>query len=460
MSGRSLAVAVLLLSTACSSGPGARTAPVPAPAPTPAGVPVPAIDPAGQVAADAAAVTPANGLLLPALFTRHHIFIRATIGGIPGLLLFDSGASATILSPRIVRRLALAYRGRHLAFGIGEPVTSASQYDGTEIAMGPLAIRPATVLSWADAGLPTYAGATPDGVIGYDLLRAYVVLVDVHGGRLVAFDSGATRPPIRRGGQAIPLRVTNGLPVVDMELFAGPQMTTPSEPSASTLPIVIDFGAGAGLQISRSTAERIALTARLRDARPRQLVGIGGMVEILEGITDSVRVAGATIPQAIVAADTTTVTSIALANAEGFVGTEVLRRFAVTLDYSRGRAVFEPNVALRTPFCRNAAGLCVRTESSLRGAEVYFVDPGSPGARIGIRPGMLLLAVDGTSVAQFSPAEIDRLLDRGPGAVLEIVRNSAQFRAINRDTGPQRSPASRRPPPRERVGETVRLPSP
>jgi hypothetical protein len=450
-------VALLLLATACGGGGVARPLPQPTPAAIPAGEPMPIRDAADQrPATDAVAVS--DGLVLPAVFTRHHAFIRATIGGAPALLLFDSGASATILSPRLVRRLGLAYRGRYVAFGIGEPVTGASQHEGTDIAMGPLAIRPATVLSWSDAGFPTYGRTTPDGIIGYDLLRSYVVTVDVHGGRIVAYDSSTAPPSARRSGETVPLRVTNGLPVVDMDVFAT-ALTPVVPPVASTLPVVIDFGAGAGVQVTRDAAERLGFPARLRDARARQMVGIGGTVELLEGVADSIRIAGAAIPHAIIAADTSMVSSVALADAQGFVGTEVLRRFAVTLDYLRGRVMFEPNAALRAPFCRNNAGLCVRIEASLRGAEVYFVDPGSPGARAGIRPGNVILTIDGASVANFTPLEVDRLLDRGPGAVLEVVRSSAQFRALGRD-GTQRVPTTRRPAPRERVWETVRLPNP
>ena len=460
---RALRVVVSLsLATACGGGGPVRPSPQPAPSAIPAGAPSPVQAPADQrAAADAAAVSSSvgEGLILPAVFTRHHAFIRATVGGTPALLLFDSGASATILSPRLVRRLGLAYRGRYVAFGIGEPVTGASQYEGTDIAMGPLAIRPATVLSWSDAGFPTYGRTVPDGIIGYDLLRSYVLTIDVHGGRIVAFDSSSAPQAVRRGGEALPLRVTNGLPVVDMDVFASALTPIVAPPIASTLPVVIDFGAGAGVQISRDASERLGFPARLRDARARQMVGIGGTVELLEGLTDSIRIAGAAIPNAIVAADTTMVPSVALAEAQGFIGTEVLRRFAVTLDYSRGRVVFEPNAALRAPFCRNSAGLCVRSEVSLRGVEVYFVDPASPGARAGIRPGNVILAIDGASVSQFTPSEIDRLLDRGPGAVLEIVRSSAQFRALGREA-PQRGPLSRRSAARERVGETVRLPNP
>lgn len=452
------AVAMLLLANACGGGSSARPSPQPIPAAIPAGAPSPARAAAGQRSAtDGAAV--GEGLVLPAVFTRHHVFIRATVGGAPALLLFDSGASATILSPRLVRRLGLAYRGRYVAFGIGEPVTGASQYDGTDIAMGPLAIRPSTVLSWSDAGFPTYGATVPDGIIGYDLLRSYVVTVDVHGARIVAYDSSSAPQPARRGGETLPLRVTNGLPVVDVDFFASAAAPLIAPPIASTLPVVIDFGAGAGVQVTRDAAQRLGFPARLRDARARQMVGIGGTVELLEGVTDSVRIAGVTIPHAIVAADTSMVSSVALADAQGFIGTEVLRRFAVTLDYPRGRAIFEPNAALRAPFCRNNAGLCVRSDVSSRGVEVFFVDPGSPGARAGIRPGNVILAIDGTSVAQFTPLEVDRLLDRGPGAVLEVVRSSAQFRALGRD-GTQRVPTTRRPAPRERVGETVRLPSP
>jgi hypothetical protein len=406
---------------------------------------------------DAASVGNSGGRVLPGLFSRQHIFLRATVGGAPALLLFDSGASATILSPRLVRRLGLAYRGRHIAFGIGEPVTGASVYEGAEIQIGSVQVRPATVLSWSDAGFPTYSGAVPDGVIGYDLLAASVLMVDATNGRVVAFDTAAPPRPSRRGAQDVAMRITHGLPVVQADVFAsGPSPTLP--PIATSLAMVIDFGAGAGVQLSRSASERLGLPARLRETRRRQLIGIGGVVELPEGLADSLRIAGATIPRVVVATDTAQVASVSLADAEGFIGTEVLRRFAVTLDYARGRAVFEPNVLLRAPFCRNAAGICVRTETALRGAEVVHVEPGSPAARAGIRPRYLILGIDGTSVTQLSISDIDRLLDRGSGAMLEIVRSGAQLRTVPRSEVPGRRQVARAPT-RERMSEFVRLPS-
>jgi hypothetical protein len=293
-------------------------------------------------------------------------------------------------------------------------------------------------------------------VIGYDLLAATVVTIDVVNGRVVAFDTAAPPPP-RRRGQEVPLRITHGLPVVQADIFAG-GAGSPAPPAPTSLAVVIDFGAGASVQLSRGASERLQFPARLRETRVRQLVGIGGMVDLPEGLTDSVRIGGASIPHAVVATDTAATASVALADADGFVGTEVLRRFAVTLDYAHGRAVFEPNALLRTPFCRNAAGICVRTETGLRGAEVVFVDPGSPGARVGIRARYLILGIDGTSVAQLTVADVDRLLDRGAGVLLEIVRTSALMRALARDSPPQRSPVQRRAPTRERISEFVRLP--
>ncbi len=457
-------IALLLGATACGSASTvSQTSPRPAAAPAgqPAAVPTPA-----PAAADASSsafagpATPADGTLLPGAFSRHHLFLRATVGGVPALLLFDSGASATILSPRLVQRLGLAYRGRHVAFGIGEPVTSASAYDGPEIRIGSVQLRPRIVLSWANAAFPMYGPSAPDGVIGFDLLRSFVVHVDALAGRIVAFDTSAP-PPLstRRGARVVALHVRNGLPVVDAEVFVA--AATPAMSSAHVVvPVIVDYGAGAGLQLSRRAAERLGFPMRLRDSRPRQLIGIGGTVEVPEGIADSVRIAGAAIPEAVVAADTTETSSVELADAEGFVGTELLRRFAVTLDYARGRAVFEPNALLRAPFCRNAAGICVRAETSMRGAQVVFVDPGSAGARAGIRPGYLILAVDGASVAQLSAIEVDRLLERGPGPVLEVVRTTAQLRALVRPESGQRGGPGRRAATRERVSDTIRLPAP
>jgi hypothetical protein len=429
------AIALLVLTASCR---GAAAPPQSAPAPTAA----------------------ASGAL-PAAFSRHHVFLRATVGGVPAFLLFDSGASTTILSPRLVQRLGLRYRGRHVAYGVGEPVTNASAYDGTDIRMGAVLIRPATVLSWPGASFPTYAGTTPDGVIGYDLLRSYVVVVDPELGRVTASDTTGPPPPSRRGARTVALRVTNGLPVVDAEIFTSEPVPPRTTVSAS-LPLVIDFGAGAGLQLSRPAAERLGFPGRLRDARVRQLVGIGGTLDLAEGAADSVRIAGAAVPNALIAIDTTQTPSIALAEAEGFIGTELLRRFIVTLDYARGRAVFEPNALLRFPFCRNAAGLCVRAETGQRSAEVAFVDPGSSAARAGIQPGYAILSIDGVSLAQLSSADIDRLLDRGPGPMLEIVRNTALLRTMDRSEGtlPVRIGRSRRVVPRERAGELIRLPAP
>jgi hypothetical protein len=456
------AIALLLLSASCGgAGQAPRSMPGPAPA-APAGEPVAAPRPTERATpAPAADAHERGGSVLPSLFSRHHVFLRATVGGTPALLLFDSGASATILSPRLVQRLGLSYRGRQMAFGIGEPVTDAAAFEGVDIRIGPVQIRPATVLSWPDAGFPTYAGSVPDGVIGYDLLQSRVVLVDAVGGRVVAFDTSTPPPPPRRGAQSVTLRVTYRLPVIDAEIFASGESATDRATTATTFPVVIDFGAGAALQLSRVASVRLGFPARLRDARLRQLVGIGGTIELPEGTTDSVRIAGASVPQALVATDTTETPSVALADAEGLIGTELLRRFVVTLDYVRGRAVFEPNALLRAPFCRNAAGVCVRTEAGLRGAAVVFVDPGSSAARAGIRPGNLILAVDGASVAQLSAAEVDRLLDRGPGALLEVVRSAAQLRALPRPDAPQRGPASRRAATRERErvsSEMIRLP--
>src|SRR5688572_4829066 len=101
MSARVGGVALLLLSAACGGGSAGRVA---TSQPTPAGRPSSPPAPTER-AAPADVVGSGAGIPLPAVFTRYHVFIRATIGGAPALLLFDSGASATIFSPRLVHRL-------------------------------------------------------------------------------------------------------------------------------------------------------------------------------------------------------------------------------------------------------------------------------------------------------------------------------------------------------------------
>jgi predicted metalloprotease with PDZ domain len=143
--------------------------------------------------------------------------------------------------------------------------------------------------------------------------------------------------------------------------------------------------------------------------------------------------------------DTGGVRTVSLAGAQGLVGTELLRRLSIVLDYRRERAILRPTRRLQTPFCRNASGVCFERAVTTGAARVSFLEPRSPAARSGLTLGDVLISVDGIPVTELSDRDIDARFDQS-GAVHTVeVRRGPQ--TAGRPTTPTtRGRAAPRPP--------------
>jgi C-terminal processing protease CtpA/Prc len=98
----------------------------------------------------------------------------------------------------------------------------------------------------------------------------------------------------------------------------------------------------------------------------------------------------------------------------GNIGGGVLRRFKVIFDYSRGRAVFEPNDRFHEPDERDLSGIGLAAEgTNFDTIRVRRVLEDSAAARAGIRAGDLLLSVDGRQAHEVGMSRMRELFKRG-----------------------------------------------
>jgi hypothetical protein len=358
----------------------------------------------------------ATGVRLPSAFSESYVFLRAHIGGQPMLLLFDSGAGATVLLPEVVSRLGLAERGRRLTFGLGGTAPQARTYEGVTIRIGRDSIAVPAVMSWPDAELPSLGIERAVGVIGADLLLARVLEIDWIGSTVTAWDTST----VLRTGSAddvVPLTVSQSLPVLAVHTHTGVRV--------DTVPVVVDYGSSAALILDGSAEAGRRIAPAMRDVRTRRVIGVGGAVDGPEGRVDSIGLGRQRIRAPLTFIDTAGVRSVSLAGAQGMLGTELLRRFSVVLDYTRGRAIFRPTRRLTAPFCRNASGVCFdRTSTSL--PRVAFVDQGSPAGRAGLLTGDILVTLDGAAASELADRDIDARLDQsGVSHVVEVRRGAS-----------------------------------
>ena len=378
-----------------------------------------------------------TGVRLPSAFSESYVFLRADIGGQPALLLFDSGAGATVLLPEVVARLGLAERGRRLTFGLGGTAPQARTYQGVTIRIGTDSVAVPAVVSWPEAELPSLGAEHAVGVIGADLLLARVVEIDWAAATVTAWDTAT----VLRTGSAddvVALSVSQSLPVLSLHAHTGTRV--------DTVPMVVDYGSSAALIFDGSADAGRRIAPAMREVRTRRLIGVGGAVDGPEGRVDSVAIGRQRIRAPLAFIDTAGVRSVSLAGAHGILGTELLRRFSVVLDYTRGRAIFRPTRRLTAPFCRNASGVCFeRTSTSL--PRVAFVDQGSPAGRAGLLTGDILVTLDGVAAGELADREIDARLDQtGTSHVVEV-RRGVSATGVTAVTASPQSARQRAPRP-------------
>ena len=379
-----------------------------------------------------------GGVRLPAAFSESYVFVRAKIGDRPVLLLFDSGAGSTVLSPALVRELRLAPRGRRVTFGLGTVAVQASAFEGVPVTIGDLTISPPAVLSWDDPDLPRLGSERAVGIIGADLLAARILEIDWMDERVIAWDT-ATKIRAQPGDQMLSLAIVQSLPVLSL--------TAHSRGHSRPFSAVVDYGSSGSLIIDGGATVLRALLSDLQDVRPRRVVGVGGGVEGPEGRLDSLAFGDIVLRGALAFVDTAGMPTVALANAHGLIGTELLRRFIVVLDHTHQRAIFRPTRRIQVPFCRNLSGVCFERATLSAPPRVSYVEQRSPAGRAGLVTGDQLLTVDGVTASDLTDRELDARFDMAGIVHIVEVRRGATLRQPTVIPGRSSRNPPRPPPP-------------
>jgi C-terminal processing protease CtpA/Prc len=116
----------------------------------------------------------------------------------------------------------------------------------------------------------------------------------------------------------------------------------------------------------------------------------------------------------------------------GLLGGEILRRFTVTLDYSRSRIILEPNAQLDAPMEFDMSGMSLAAVASDPSTyRVRTLIEQSPAADAGVAVGDLLIAIDGTPVRATTLNDLrPRLRVPGKRFVLTLKRGDTTIERV------------------------------
>ena len=223
-------------------------------------------------------------------------------------------------------------------------------------------------------------GERIDGIIGYSVLRRYIVKIDYDSLSIEFWTRGAFKYP--RGGFLM-RPIINTIPV-----------TTARVKDAETVNarFLFDLGAGLNMMLSTDFLKDSSLLDKKRKMYTKEAEGLGGKIDMQMTVIKEIKLGPyrfRSVP-IYVFEDTYNITSYPYLG--GLIGNDLLRRFNTILNYDRRDIYLIPNTHFNDAFDYSYSGLELYYEEGR--IIVGDVAKGSPAEAVGLIEGDVVVAVN------------------------------------------------------------------
>ncbi len=346
-----------------------------------------------------------DSVTLPlSLYQGRWIMVPVTLGNIRSIFLLDTGASATVISISLAKKLGLPLKGTlAMAAGIFSGVYFVH---APAMEIGGARVDPQTIVA-LDLDGGEFGATVPGigGIVGYDFLSRFVTVVDYQGGKITFSPVSSFSPSA--DDVAIPVE----LDAQDLML--------PVEVNGKSAKFILDTGNGSGIVVQRVANQKSWVTAeqekRWYDPKGERFgSGIAGAwrayVDFSVGPFRWSRA-----PVSIV--DETSAKGTSLGK-QGNVGVGLLRHFRVSVDMATPRLWLSQQVPFRDRPSTTTFGFSL----SPKGEDVVVqsMDVDGPAARSGLRVGEVVKSINGMDARRVLPHLSPVLADALPGEQVHL----------------------------------------
>jgi hypothetical protein len=266
--------------------------------------------------------------------------------------------------------------------------------------------------------LSSLYGERVDGIIGYSLLKRYIVHIDYDDMKITFCSSGTMKYP--RGGYLLYPRI-NTLPILSSRV---------TDARVSNFSFLFDIGAGLTALFSDDYIQDSALLKPKRIKYLKQGEGLGGKVDIYLTIIKELKIGPYKFKKVPINIfnDKYNVTSYPVLG--GLVGNDIFRRFNCILNYNKKQIHITPNTHFRDPFDYAYSGI----ELYLIGGKIITSDipPGSPAEKAGFKAGDEVLAVNNHFGMNLS--DLKQELQSSIGTVKVVIRRNGELQMVTMRT--------------------------
>jgi len=353
-----------------------------------------------------------NQVSIPFTLANNHIYLDATINGQKQLFLFDTGAAA-LLDAGHATSLGIKSEGALPGGGFGEGTASMGLAKVKTIDVGGFKLTDQVFTTMEDLIFSKVEGVDAAGILGYEIPKRSVMVIDYAKGVMTLIKPSAFKPPA--DAVAVPFKFDEHIPMVEASV------------DGVSGEFEIDTGARSALTVMGPFAEANHLVERYHATRSATAgYGVGGPAKELLARAGELKIGSITLTQPVTLIAGGKTGAGAAARTAGNIGGDLLRRFTLTLDYGHQMLYLQPNGAFDTPDLFDRSGLWLMREPA-GDVSIADVTAGSGGEAAGLKSGDHILAVDGTTTANIPLTELRDKLKGAPGTkvTLSVVHDGA-----------------------------------
>ncbi len=316
----------------------------------------------------------ATSVTVPFQYINQHLFVPIKIDGQSFQAIFDTGG-AYVLDVSLTQKLGLKPEGALQTTGNGAASIDSGRVRVDTVQIGDLTLRKPLFVS-----LPLPAAIRTTPIIGYELLQRFIVSIDYDQDTITFTEPKSFHYP--KQALLTPFQFQGDEPEVSGSVDGVAGVFT------------IDTGAGGSLELNGPFALKHHLKAKYK---PKFTVisgyGVGGPDYSAIVRVKTLRLGGAVVHGRIAGLRSGATGAASNDVIAGNVGNGVLRQFNLIFDYGNQTITFTPNHHYGAPdeYTRSGIILSAASEKPV----VSDVVPGSPADQAGIKPGDVLLAING-----------------------------------------------------------------
>ncbi|WPP52565.1 aspartyl protease family protein [Catalinimonas niigatensis] len=352
-----------------------------------------------------------------------HIFIRLSINGSEPLnFIFDTGAASTVISQQKASRIKLSSDGfTSVRTNKGPALAYYSKYN--KLRVGELSVDNIRISQLTLDHLDKALERRVDGIIGHDLLKRFVIMVNYDKFALDIYDPVDFQPP--QNFTAHQVELISGRPYIHAAL-------TLANGEVLKGKLQIDNGSGSSITVYSPFVDAHKLFTKVGRTELIYTMSFAGLIDKnYAGRLTGLDVGNYQMTNVPIRLNRSEYQKRAFKDGVGHIGNGLLKRFNIAFDYTNGITYWYPNNSFVEEFKDAYSGLVVKSDQKKDRIFIKYVFDNSPASVAGLAKDDEIVMINNIKTEGRSSYEVSGLLNQTARNIEIVVKRNNELKKLS-----------------------------